>query len=61
MSTVSWANLVVLWAEGGDVLSVTRKVMAGPGSPNALLERTTRTPYTSRTLGTVRLVLAKHG
>lgn len=54
-------DALVLWAEGGDVLSVTRKVMAGPGSPNALLERATGTPYTSRTLGTVRLVLAKHG
>jgi uncharacterized protein (DUF1697 family) len=54
-------DAVVLWAGAGDVLSITRKVMAGPGSPNALLERTKRTPYTSRTLGTIQHVLAKHG
>lgn len=54
-------DAVVLWAASGNVLSITRKVMTGPGSPNALLERTTRTPYTSRTLGTIQHVLAKHG
>jgi len=54
-------DAVVMWCAGGDVLSVTRQVMSGPGSPNALLERATKTPYTSRALGTILHVLAKHG
>ncbi len=54
-------DAVVMWSEGGDALSVARKVMSGPGSPNVLLERTTRTPFTSRALGTIQLILAKHG
>jgi len=54
-------DAVVLWYEGGDALSVTRQVMSGPGSPNVLLERTTKSPFTSRALGTILHVLAKHG
>ena len=54
-------DAVVLWCQGGVALSVTRKVMSGPGSPNVLLERVTKMPFTSRTLGTIQHILAKHG
>lgn len=54
-------DAVVVWCAGGDVLSVTRQVLKGPGSPNALLERATKSPYTSRALGTILHILAKHG
>jgi uncharacterized protein (DUF1697 family) len=44
----------------GNVLSVSRKLGAAPGSPNLFLERLTSAPWTTRAIGTVRRLLAKH-
>lgn len=54
-------DAVVLWLAQGNALSITRKVMSGPGSPNLLLERLTGVPFTSRSLGTIRRLLLTHG
>jgi len=53
-------DAVVLWLESNNALSITRKVMSGPGSPNMLLERLTGVAFTSRSLGTIHRVLARH-
>lgn len=53
-------DAVVLWLEHGNALSISRKVMSGPGSPNVLLERLTGVAFTSRSLGTIQRVLARH-
>jgi len=53
-------DATVLWLEGLVALSITRKVMSGPGSPNMLLERLSGVPFTSRSLGTIQKLLARH-
>jgi len=53
-------DAVVLWLERDNALSVTRRIMSGPGSPNMLLERLTGVPFTSRSLGTIQRLIAKH-
>lgn len=45
----------------GNALSVCWKRGASPGSPNLFLERTTGVAWTTRAIGTVRRLLAKHG
>lgn len=42
-------------------LSLSRKLGASPGSPNALLERTLGAPATTRNWGTLCRLVAKHG
>lgn len=42
-------------------LSLSRKLGASPGSPNALLERTLGAPATTRNWGTLSRLVAKHG
>jgi hypothetical protein len=53
-------DATILWLEGLTALSITRKVMSGPGSPNMLLERLTGIPFTSRSLGTIQRLLSRH-
>lgn len=53
-------DAIVLWLENNNALSISRKVMSGPGSPNLLLERLTGVAFTSRSLGTIQRVLARH-
>lgn len=53
-------DAVVLWLKGNNALSISRKVMSGPGSPNRLLERLTGAAFTSRSLGTIQRLLARH-
>lgn len=48
----------ILWFSRGNALSLTRKIMSGPGSPNRLLEQLANVPFTSRSLTTVRRLLA---
>ncbi len=50
----------VLWLESGNALSITRKIMSGPGSPNRLLEQVTGVPFTSRSIVTLERLLARH-
>jgi hypothetical protein len=50
----------VLWMEDGNALSITRKLMSGPGSPNRLLETVTGVLFTSRSLLTLERLIAKH-
>jgi hypothetical protein len=50
----------ILWFNEGDALSLTRKVMSGPGSPNRLLEQLTGVPFTSRSRNTVQQLLARY-
>jgi uncharacterized protein (DUF1697 family) len=45
----------------GNVLSVSWKRGSGPGSPNLFLERLTGVAWTTRSIGTVRRLLARHG
>lgn len=42
-------------------LSLSRKLGASPGSPNALLERTLKIPVTTRNWNTVVRLVNKHG
>ena len=53
-------DAVVLWLAQGNALSISRKIMSGPGSPNMLLERLTGVPFTSRSLGTIQRLLARY-
>ncbi len=53
-------DAVVLWVAQGNALSISRKIMSGPGSPNMLLERLTGVPFTSRSLGTIQRLLARY-
>jgi len=53
-------DAVVLWLQRDNALSVTRRIRSGPGSPNMLLERLTGVPFTSRSLGTIQRLLARH-
>jgi Protein of unknown function (DUF1697) len=50
----------VLWLENGNALSITRKLMSGPGSPNRLLEQVTGVPFTSRSILTLERLLARY-
>jgi uncharacterized protein (DUF1697 family) len=50
----------LLALEDGNALSVCWKRGASPGNPNLFLERTTGVPWTSRSIGTIRRLLAKH-
>ena len=51
----------LLALKDGNALSVCWKRGASPGSPNLFLERTTGVAWTTRAIGTVRRLLAKHG
>lgn len=51
----------IRWLDGGTALGISRKLMSGPGSPNRLLEQLTGLPFTSRSLGTIERLVAKHG
>lgn len=53
-------NVRLLAMANGNVLSVCWKRGASPGSPNLFLERTTGVPWTSRSIGTIRRLVAKH-
>ena len=50
----------VLWLERGNAMSVSLKIMSGPGSPNRLLEQVVGVPFTSRSLGTLERLLDRH-
>jgi uncharacterized protein (DUF1697 family) len=49
----------VLWLHDGNALSITRKIMSGPGSPNRLLEQVTGARFTSRSILTMKRLLAR--
>jgi uncharacterized protein (DUF1697 family) len=51
----------VLALDQGNALSVCWKRGASPGSPNLFLERSTGAAWTSRSIGTLRRLLDKHG
>lgn len=50
----------LLSLKDGNALCVCWKQGASPGSPNLFLERTTGVAWTTRAIGTVRRLLAKH-
>lgn len=53
-------NVRLLALKDGNALSVCWKRGASPGNPNLFLERTTGVAWTTRAIGTVRRLLAKH-
>jgi uncharacterized protein (DUF1697 family) len=51
----------VLSLADGNALTVSWKLGASPGSPNHFLERATGAAWTTRAIGTIRRLVAKHG
>jgi uncharacterized protein (DUF1697 family) len=54
-------NVRILALDDGNALGVSWKFGASPGSPNLFLEKTTGKPWTSRAIGTMQRLVAKHG
>jgi uncharacterized protein (DUF1697 family) len=54
-------NVRILALSDGNALGVSWKFGASPGSPNLFLEKTTGKPWTSRAIGTLQRLVAKHG
>jgi uncharacterized protein (DUF1697 family) len=54
-------NVRILALSDGNALGVSWKLGASPGSPNLFLEKTTGAPWTSRAIGTLQRLVAKHG
>lgn len=54
-------NVRILALADGNALGVSWKLGASPGSPNLFLEKTTGKPWTSRAIGTLQRLVAKHG
>lgn len=54
-------NVRILELTDGNALGISWKLGASPGSPNLFLEKKTGAPWTSRAIGTLRRLVAKHG
>lgn len=54
-------NVRILALKDGNALAISWKLGASPGSPNLFLEKTTGQPWTSRAMGTLQRLVARHG